>query len=157
MNEIRTRAGDGALAWWLWMLDAAKASMSDDFPRYEKLWTWIYERIIKRDRELRAESASNARLRGAMDADDERLRVHGERVGLFFDCDTAEHMADEILALRAENVSLRAALSHYMHCETPEQFAEAWLKFAPLLEPESYRREHQQTAKAGGEAFNAKS
>jgi hypothetical protein len=107
VNEIKTRADDGVLGWWIWMLDAAKVSMSDDFPRYEKLWTWIYERIIKRDRELRAESASNARLRGAMDADDERLRVHGERVGLFFDCDTAEHMADEIVALRADNEALK--------------------------------------------------
>ena len=47
------------------------------------------------------------RLTGAMKADDERLRVHGERVGLFMDCDTAEHMADEILALRAELAALR--------------------------------------------------
>ena len=33
-------------------------------------------------------------------ADYHRLRVAGERVGLPFGCDTAEHMADEILALR---------------------------------------------------------
>lgn len=46
--------------------------------------------------------AAIERLTGAMKADDERLRIHGERVGLFMDCDTAEHMADEILALRAQ-------------------------------------------------------
>ena len=40
-------------------------------------------------------------LRGAMKADDERLRNAGERVGIFADCDTAEMMADEIMALRA--------------------------------------------------------
>ena len=51
--------------------------------------------------ELEALRVENARLRGAMAASDERLRVHGERVGLFFDCDNPEHMADEILALRA--------------------------------------------------------
>lgn len=51
--------------------------------------------------------AAIERLTGAMKADDERLRVHGERVGLFMDCDTAEHMADEILALRDELAALR--------------------------------------------------
>lgn len=53
-NEL-TRADDGALAWWLWMLDAAKDGMRHDFVRYNKLWSWIYVRITKRDRELRAE------------------------------------------------------------------------------------------------------
>lgn len=105
--EIRTRTGDGVLGWWIWMLDAAKVGMSQDFDRYEKLWTWIYERITRRDRELRAENARNAYLRGAIDADDERLRVHSERVGLFMGCDTVEHMADEIVTLRADNEALR--------------------------------------------------
>lgn len=63
---------------------------------------------IKRLRE------DNEQLRGAMKADDERLRVHGERVGLFMDCDTAEHMADEIVALRAEVERLQTFIRHAM-------------------------------------------
>lgn len=138
--EIRTRTGDGVLGWWIWMLDAAKVGMSQDFHRYEKLWTWIYERITRRDRELRAENARNAYLRGAIDADDERLRVHSERVGLFMGCDTVEHMADEIAALRAELAAHKDVLSHYMHCLTPQEYNEAWKRAAELLEPKSYRK-----------------
>ena len=41
-------------------------------------------------------------LRGAMAADDERLRKAGERVGIDQGCDTAEWMADEIERLRAD-------------------------------------------------------
>ena len=41
-------------------------------------------------------------LRAVIAADDERLRVAGERVGLPFGSDTDEMMADEILRLRAD-------------------------------------------------------
>ena len=41
------------------------------------------------------------RLRGAMTADDARLRAAGERVGLCYGCDTADALADEIERLRA--------------------------------------------------------
>lgn len=47
------------------------------------------------------------RLRGTIAADDERLRIAGERTGLPFGCDTAEHMADELLSLREEVKRLR--------------------------------------------------
>ena len=42
------------------------------------------------------------RLRGAMAADDERLRKASARVRISADCDSAEEMADEIECLRAE-------------------------------------------------------
>jgi hypothetical protein len=42
----------------------------------------------------------NAELRGAIRADNARLREAGERVGLFYGCDTAEMMADAIEDLR---------------------------------------------------------
>lgn len=54
--------------------------------------------------------AENATLRGAMRASDERLRVAGERVGLYFDCDNPDHMADEIEALKARIATLEEAL-----------------------------------------------
>lgn len=41
-------------------------------------------------------------LRGAMDADDARLRAAAARSGLEFGCDTPEHMADTIKELRAD-------------------------------------------------------
>lgn len=46
--------------------------------------------------------AENDTLRGAMAANDERLWVAGERVGIIAGCDTAELMADEIERLLAE-------------------------------------------------------
>lgn len=39
---------------------------------------------------------------GEIAADNERLRTHGQRVGIDFGCDTAEHMADEIESLRQQ-------------------------------------------------------
>jgi predicted phage tail protein len=39
-------------------------------------------------------------LRGAMKADDERLRIAAERVGIVPSCDAADEMADEIERLR---------------------------------------------------------
>ena len=75
-------------------------------------------------------------VRGAMKADDERLRIAGERVGIVAGCDTAEWMADEIDRLRAENQALRAGLERLARiyegeqepCERP-----AWLR--ELLKP----------------------
>jgi hypothetical protein len=57
--------------------------------------------------EKEAAEASLAQLRGAMQADDERLRVAGGRVGLFFGCDTPEHLADEIEQVRASLAQLQ--------------------------------------------------
>lgn len=53
-----------------------------------------------------AEAMSNAaalieQLRGAMRADDLRLRIAGERVGIVQGCDNPDWMADEIERLRA--------------------------------------------------------
>lgn len=45
-----------------------------------------------------------------MSADDDRLLAAGMRVGSYFGCDTPDHMADEIVALRAEVARLREAL-----------------------------------------------
>lgn len=39
-------------------------------------------------------------LEGTIKADDERLLTAGQRVGIVLGCDTAEHMADEILDFR---------------------------------------------------------
>lgn len=45
-----------------------------------------------------------------MSADDDRLLSTGMRVGLYFGCDTPDHMADEILSLRAEVARLRSLI-----------------------------------------------
>jgi hypothetical protein len=51
-----------------------------------------------------------------MAADDERLRVAAERAGIkWWGCDTADHMADEIHALRAEIAALKAEVAHLTH------------------------------------------
>ena len=57
--------------------------------------------------------AENDTLRGAMAANDERLRVAGERVGIIAGCDTAELMADEIECLLAEVAGLREDAERY--------------------------------------------
>lgn len=65
----------------------------------------------------------NAKLRGAMHADDERLRTAGERVGIVAGCDTAEQMADEIIRLREydeiakNNAAEQAAISEWRRAE----------------------------------------
>lgn len=64
--------------------------------------------LAKRTDRMRDLLGELALVRGAMRADDERLRLAGERVGIEYGCDTAEHMADEIEALRAEVAALRA-------------------------------------------------
>lgn len=58
-----------------------------------------------------------AELKGAMRADDERLRKAGQRVGIIRGCDTAEAMADRIQELEQKladaetvNDALRAGL-----------------------------------------------
>lgn len=53
-------------------------------------------------RELDEAETEIERLRGAMGADDQRLRAAAERVGLAFGCDSADAMADEIETLRVE-------------------------------------------------------
>lgn len=50
----------------------------------------------ERTKQLREALDEIELLKGAMAADEERLRTHGMRVGIWFGCDTAEHMADEI-------------------------------------------------------------
>lgn len=72
---------------------------------------WGIKRLVQENRDLKFKfttlEAENAKLIGAAKADDERLRINGERVGIQFGCDTSEAMADEIIRLRAENASLR--------------------------------------------------
>lgn len=83
------------------------------------LSTATEQALRKRIAELEAAVATAqgelATVRGAMKADDERLRTAGERVGLYFDCDTPEHMADEIEALRKRVGRLRAGLIQVCH------------------------------------------
>ena len=58
-------------------------------------------------------------LEGAMKADDERLRTATEAVGMVpWDCDTADALADEVLALRA---ALSAAVQAGKACEDDAQ------------------------------------
>jgi len=51
--------------------------------------------------EIKRLTAENEMLKGAMNADDERLRKAGERVGVIAGCDNPDWMADKILSLRA--------------------------------------------------------
>lgn len=68
--------------------------------------------IIAQGGEIEGLRAENDTLRGAMAANDERLRVAGERVGIIAGCDTAELMADEIECLLAEVAALRAEVAN---------------------------------------------
>ncbi len=65
----------------------------------------VTEELLLQDEieRLREALANHARecVEVPMAADEERLRVAGERVGLWFGCDTPEHMADEIERLRS--------------------------------------------------------
>lgn len=47
-------------------------------------------------------------------ADEERLRAAASRVGLDFGCDSAEHMADEILLLRERLDRLRIVANDWV-------------------------------------------
>lgn len=49
-------------------------------------------------------------------------------------------LVDEVERLCAELAAHKDALSHYMHCLTPDEFNDAWHRAARLLEPESYRQ-----------------
>ncbi len=61
--------------------------------------------------QLREKDIEIERLRGAMSADDERLRVAAARVGIVFGCDAAEEMADEIERRTREKTALESQLS----------------------------------------------
>lgn len=60
-------------------------------------------------------------LKGAMAADEERLRTHGTRVGLWFGCDTAEQMADEIERLRQMVATWESLFPMSKWAATPEE------------------------------------
>ena len=52
-----------------------------------------------------------ATLKGSIAADDERLVKAAERAGIpYFSCDTAEHLADTVIELRADLDRAREAL-----------------------------------------------
>ena len=72
--------------------------------------------------------AATSKLQGAMAADDARLRAAERRVwsdpDMTWGCDAAEHLADTILDLRAENAVLRERVGKLkrvrravIHCE----------------------------------------
>jgi hypothetical protein len=64
---------------------------------------------------------------GAMRADDERLQLAGERVGLALGCDTPDWMADEILALRERLAKvMQPACEYNQDALTPEQATEQY-------------------------------
>lgn len=75
--------------------------MSDKINRLIQEANIDKERAARLLEEMAVMETQITTLRGAMKADDERLRAAGERVGIFADCDTAEMMADEITRLRA--------------------------------------------------------
>lgn len=101
---------------------AAQQAIGDHkLPAPEVLRVWIAEgraedqidpdaRWPERTRQLREALDEIELLKGAMAADDERLRTHGMRVGIWFGCDTAEHMADEIERLKAAGKVLAESL-----------------------------------------------
>lgn len=47
-------------------------------------------------------------------ADDERLLAAGQRVGLWFGCDTPEHLADEIESLRQQLTDFKARVLRHL-------------------------------------------
>jgi len=59
-------------------------------------------------------------LRETMRADDERLHIAGERVGLYMGCDTPDWMADEIIALRRELAAYKQAMAEMYDPEVVE-------------------------------------
>jgi len=62
--------------------------------------------------EIKELKAANSLLKGAIKADDERLLQATKRINSPpWGCDTAEHLADEILELRAENARLKKTIS----------------------------------------------
>jgi len=66
-------------------------------------------------------------LRGAIRADDERLRDAGLRVGIIAGCDTPDAMADEIASLTSQLEEARARIAELERgleiLATPETFA----------------------------------
>jgi len=60
--------------------------------------------------EIKLLKEENKLLKGAMNADDERLRKAGERVGIIAGCDNPDSFADKILGLRAKVAELEAKL-----------------------------------------------
>lgn len=84
-----------------WLISCAHGGSE----RHRALWDHV-QRLQVQVAALRAE---NARLCGALGAQDERERTAAERVGVtWYGCDTPEAMGDEIQWLRGENARLRA-------------------------------------------------
>jgi hypothetical protein len=69
----------------------------------------------KRTNALERLQRENADLRGAMLADDARLRDAGMRVGLFFGCDTPDVMATTIERLQRENEIMGKTIESHGH------------------------------------------
>jgi len=77
--------------------------------------------ILERENdELRGELAE---VRGAMAADDERLRLAAERVGIVAGCDAPDEMADEVISLRGQLTEARAALVVLVECGEQKDIA----------------------------------
>lgn len=79
---------------------------------------------------LRAEIETT---KGAMQADDDRLHVAGVRVGLYFGCDTAERMADEIVSLRAR-VAEMSELEKKLESDWDDAFRESMHRLTEILD-----------------------
>lgn len=62
----------------------------------------LQKRLLEASEEARGAICQRESMRATMEADDKRLRDAGMRVRLYFGCDTAEAMADEIERLRAQ-------------------------------------------------------
>ncbi len=67
----------------------------------------IYE-SYNRDLKTALVCRSHETLRAQLAADDKRLCDAGLRVGMYFGCDTPDHMADEIESLRGQIEAMQA-------------------------------------------------
>jgi len=101
--------------WLQWDGSADEDEVGEPYPPEV---TWCQDRVFDRDVEyVRADEIERLKAelqltRGAMVADDERLRAAAVKAGVTdFGCDTADHLADRILELQSVVDAARKAMN----------------------------------------------